>query len=409
MTTTAFAEKQNKERAGRLALADGRVFRGCAFGATGRGLAVPAEVVFNTAMSGYQESLTDPSYSGQILVQTTPMIGNTGVNGEDVESDRVHVSGLVVHELTRLPSNFRSTASLDEYLRDEGILGLSGIDTRALTRRIRSVGAIMGVLTDDAGISDAELVARAQQAPAMAGANLVPGVTKKESRVWDEGLGDWRWSAKPAQDGDGGRPVVVVLDCGAKNNILRHLSERGLEIRVLPFDTPADEIEADFRAGVYSGLFLSNGPGDPAAVEVTVETIRRVLALGFEIPVFGICLGHQLLAQAIGAKTYKLPFGHRGANQPVLDTQTGEVSITSQNHGFAVDRDSLEAAGGEVTKVHLNDQTVAGLRILGRPVFSVQYHPEASPGPHDSGRLFDEFAEQIERFVASRRLDGSRQ
>ena len=397
-TTTPVRESSTHSKTnGRLALADGRVYRGTAFGATGGGTVTTAEVVFNTAMTGYQESLTDPSYSGQILVQTAPLIGNTGVNEEDAESGRVHISGLIVHELTSTPSNFRSSGTLDGYLRDAGVLGIAGIDTRALTRRIRTAGAVPGAITDDESISDADLVARAKSAPSMEGANLVPSVARTAAEDWVEGMGDWRWrpgSAKPRITPDQA-PVIAVLDCGAKDNILRNLRERGCTIRVLPHDAPADDLVSRFSDGEFSGLFLSNGPGDPAAVQTTIETIRRVLAIEPPVAVFGICLGHQLLAQAIGAKTYKLPFGHRGANQPVLDTESGVVAITSQNHGFAVDRTSLEAVGGIVTRIHLNDQTVAGFRLAGRPVFSVQYHPEASPGPHDAGDLFDEFASNV--------------
>ena len=359
-----------------------------------------AEVVFNTALTGYQESLTDPSYSGQILVQTTPLIGNTGVNPEDLESAKVHVSGFVVHELARTPSNFRASGDLDVFLREQGVLGIAGIDTRALTRRIREAGAVPGAITDDASVTDAELVERARSAPSMAGANLVPGVSRSEAGDWSEGLGAWRWKAGRSGQASAGAngsdaPVIAVLDCGAKSNILRNLRERGLGIRVLPHDVSADEVVAGLRDGTYAGLFLSNGPGDPSAVTGTVEIVRRVLAMEERVPVFGICLGHQLLAQAIGATTYKLPFGHRGANQPVLNTDSGTVEITSQNHGFAVERESLEAAGGVVTRVHLNDGTVAGFRLGDRPVFSVQYHPEASPGPHDAGELFDEFARRV--------------
>lgn len=379
---------------GRLALSDGLVFRGRAFGATGRGLCVTAEVVFNTAMTGYQESLTDPSYSGQILVQTAPLIGNTGVNEEDRESERVHIAGLVVHELARRSSNFRATGTLSDYLASFGVLGLEGIDTRALTRHIRERGAVPGVITDDESISDGELVERARSASSMEGANLVPGVGRSKPGTWDESLGSWRWAGSgSARAGMG--PAVAVLDCGAKCNILRHLAQRGCRLKVLPHDTPGEALAGMVERGEADAVFISNGPGDPAAVEATIRTLGELVKSERRIPMFGICLGHQLLARAIGARTYKLPFGHRGANQPVLEVESGTVSITSQNHGFAVERSSLEAAGGEVTHIHLNDGTVAGFRVRGRPVFSVQYHPEASPGPHDAGGLFDRFVGSI--------------
>jgi len=374
----------------RLALANGALFRGDAFGAAGEGLLVQAEVVFNTALTGYQESLTDPSYAGQILVQTTPLIGNTGVNEEDVESDRVRVSGFVVHELTRRHSNFRATGDLSSYLRAHGVLGLSGIDTRALTRNLRSMGVVPGVLTDRDDIADAELVRRAQAAPSMQGCELVSNVSG-QIEAWDENLGAWA----PPYEGtvpEEGRPLrVLAIDCGAKRNILRHLRQRGCEVKLVPWDTPAGELKAAFERGEADGLFISNGPGDPAAVDRTVDALREIIAGEDCPPTFGICLGHQLLARASGAETFKLPFGHRGTNQPVRDDETGVVSITSHNHGFAVLPESLLSAGGEVTHTHLNDHTVAGFRMRGRPVFAVQYHPEASPGPHDAASLFDRF------------------
>jgi carbamoyl-phosphate synthase small subunit len=381
--------------AGRLALADGSVFHGQAFGAVGRSIVSQAEVVFNTAMCGYQESLTDPSYTGQILVQTFPLIGNTGVNSEDVESKKVQVSGFVVRELTRVYSNYRATASLSDYLDANGVLGLAGIDTRALTKRLRTEGSMSGVLTDRTDLTDEQLVKMAKTAPSMAGQNLVPRVGCSSASTWSETLGDWKPAA--VKEGEPRRFRVLTLDCGAKANILRNLAERGCDVTVVPHTTPAAEIIRRFDEGEIDGLFISNGPGDPAAVEQTIATLRGVInKQGEPIPTFGICLGHQLLALAAGAKTYKLKFGHRGINQPVLNADSGRVEITSQNHGFAVDTKSLAAVGGRPTHVHLNDQTLAGFAMNNRPVFAVQYHPEASPGPHDAGYLFDRFVEAMQ-------------
>ncbi len=379
----------------RLALATGEVFTGKGFGAVGRGVVANAEVVFNTATSGYQESLTDPSYTGQILVQTFPLIGNTGTNPEDVESQKVQVSGLVVRELARRHSNYRADASLSEYLARSGVLGIEGVDTRALTTILRSRGSTQGVLTDRPregadGLSDARLVELGRNAPSMAGQNLVPMVGCSSRQTWTETLGDW--SPGPAKV-PGRRFKVLALDCGAKRNILRNLSDRGCDVVVVPHDTPASVILEQYEKKEIDGLFISNGPGDPAAVNATIATLKGVLAQPSDRvpPTFGICLGHQLLALAIGAKTYKLKFGHRGINQPVLNQASGKVEITSQNHGFAVDPASLASAGGVATHVHLNDGTLAGFRLRSAPVFCVQYHPEASPGPHDAGYLFDDF------------------
>jgi carbamoyl-phosphate synthase small subunit len=382
-------------RPARLALADGSVYHGQAFGATG--VTSVGEVVFNTAMCGYQESLTDPSYCGQILVQTFPLIGNYGVTAEDAESARVQVAGFVVDELARRHSNYRAVADLPTYLARHGVLGISGVDTRAITRRLRTAGTMQGVLTDRAEPGDADLVRMAREAPSMVGQNLVPRVGCASGRTWTETLGDWRTHiGGPARKPS--RPLrVLTLDCGAKANILRNLTSRGCEVKIVPHDTPASEILRMYDSGEIDGLFISNGPGDPAAVEATVRTLRDVLSReGDRVPpTFGICLGHQLLALAIGARTYKLKFGHRGANQPVLNTARGKVEITSQNHGFAVDTESLHRVGGEPTHVHLNDGTLAGFRLRGKPVFCVQYHPEASPGPHDASYLFDEFVESM--------------
>lgn len=388
---------------GRLALTDGSVYTGTAFGAVGRGIVSTAEVVFNTAMSGYQESLTDPSYTGQILVQTFPLIGNTGSNPEDVESRKVQVSGFVVRELANLHSNFRANQTLSDYLADAGVLGLEGIDTRALTRTLRTGGSTSGVITDRADLSDEQLVEIARKAPSMAGQNLVPRVGCTSNQSFAEVLGEWKPAAYPS---GAGRALyrVLTLDCGAKSNILRNLTERGCEVTVVPHDTPAATILNMYEKGEIDGLFISNGPGDPAAVDATIGTLKTIIAQDGSkvIPTFGICLGHQLLGLALGGKTYKLKFGHRGINHPILNTATGCVEITSQNHGFAVDPESIKAGGGQPTHVHLNDGTCAGLRVKDKPIFSVQYHPEASPGPHDSGYLFDEFVASMKERQARR-------
>lgn len=388
------------QRSGRLALEDGSVFHGQAFGATGRQIAQAAEVVFNTAMSGYQEALTDPSYWGQILVMTAPMIGNTGVNEEDVESVKVQASGFVVRELSRVVSNFRSTTDLSTYLARNGVLGLAGVDTRAMTRRLRVRGVMRGVITDIpvSELSDAQLVAAATHAGDMAGANLVPKVGCNSAQKWMETLGDWSPTAETGGSKNK-RFRVLALDCGAKRNILRNLADRNCDVEVVPHDISAADIKKKFDSGAADGLFISNGPGDPAAVEVTIKNLREALHSTDRhgpIPTFGICLGHQLLSLALGARTYKLKFGHRGLNQPVLNLLSGRVEITSQNHGFAVDPESLKSVGGEVTHINLNDQTVAGFRTTDRPIFAVQHHPEASPGPHDASYLFDAFVTMMD-------------
>ena len=376
----------------RLALADGSVFTGTAFGATGRGIVAQAEVVFNTATSGYQESLTDPSYTGQIIVQTFPLIGNTGTNPEDVESGKVQVSGLVVRELARRHSNFRADDDLSAYLARYGVLGIAGVDTRAITKKLRTTGSLSGVLTDRADLSADQLVQMARSAPSMAGQNLVPLVGCSTKASWTDDMGEWKPAASPSHVSGKPKFRVAALDCGAKSNILRNLTERGCEVVLVPHDTSAGALRDQHASGQIDGVFISNGPGDPAAVDKTIATLRALMDAKLPaIPMFGICLGHQLLALAAGAQTYKLKFGHRGINHPILNTESGRVEITSQNHGFAVEPKSLEAAGGILTHRHLNDGTVAGFRLKGKPVFSVQYHPEASPGPHDAGYLFDQF------------------
>src|SRR5687767_914416 len=365
----------------KLALADGTVFTGRGFGHAGT---TEGEVVFNTSMTGYQEILTDPSYKGQIVTMTYPLIGNYGINRQDVESKRPHVAGFVIKQLPPLYSNYRADTSLDAYLKQNNIVGIEGIDTRALVRKLRIKGAMNGVLSTEI-LDDAKLIDRAKNVPDMSGADWVKAVKPDEGYDWDEDQGVWK-HAGGVERGDGLH--VVALDCGAKSNILRHLAERGVKVTVLPPDTTADEI----LKHKPDGLFISNGPGDPAVLDYAVKPIQDVLE---KLPTFGICLGHQLLGRAIGASTYKLKFGHRGGNQPVKNLDTGRVEITSQNHGFAVDRDSLERQGGVVTHVNLNDGTVEGFRHAKLPVFSVQYHPEASPGPHDAAYLFDAFVEMI--------------
>jgi carbamoyl-phosphate synthase small subunit len=370
----------------KLALEDGSVFSGESFGAPGE---VDGEVVFNTSMTGYQEILTDPSYRGQIVVMTYPEIGNYGVNEEDVESSRPHLAGFVVRENSRVASNFRAKGSLEDYLRKYGVVGMAGIDTRRLVRIIRNRGAMKGILST-IELNDNRLVEKAKASPGLVGRDLVREVVPKNAVQWDENLSPWASLALPQSDRTNAPPAdrplhVVALDFGMKWNIPRHLHERGCRVTILPGTATVDEV----LALNPDGVFLSNGPGDPEPLYYAIETIRNLLG---KKPVFGICLGHQLLGLASGAKTYKLKFGHRGANQPVLNLQNGKVEITSQNHGFSVDEESMPE-DVEVTHRNLNDDTVAGLRHLTYPAFSVQYHPEASAGPHDSHYLFDQFCE----------------
>jgi carbamoyl-phosphate synthase small subunit len=391
----------------KLALEDGTVFTGKSFGAEGTRA---GEVVFNTAHTGYQEVFTDPSYCGQIVTMTFPLIGNYGVNPEDFESGKPHLSGFVVKEVAERPSNYRATAALSDFLKQLGVVGLEGVDTRAITRRIREHGALRGVISTEIA-SDLELVRMAAAAPSMAGANLVERVAPAEIGEWSEPLWGERTFKVQNLKGRGGMeddgttagqpspvctlrstpvtsPHIVAIDCGIKHNILRHLAEAGARVTIAPAGATAEEI----LALKPDGLVVGNGPGDPAAVSGTIESLRKLLG---KLPVMGVCLGHQMLALALGAKTYKLRFGHHGANVPVLNIPAGHVEITSQNHGFAVDAASLERVGGTVTHVNLNDQSLEGFVHEDLQAMAVQFHPEASPGPHDSSYLFRRFVETV--------------
>lgn len=364
----------------KLALEDGTVFTGRAFGADGERF---GEVVFNTSMTGYQEVLTDPSYKGQIVTMTYPLIGNYGISPEDVESRRPQVEGFIVRELARAPSNFRSRNNLDDYLRHNGVLGLEGIDTRALVRRLRVRGAMTGVLSSR-DLDDRSLVQKARSSPNIVGRDLVREVVPKEAMAWTAGFESPLVTYLPHRE-----PVkhVVALDYGMKWNIPRCLVQVGCKVTVLPGTATATQV----LDCAPDGIFLSNGPGDPEPLTYAIDTIR---GLAGKKPIFGICLGHQLLGLALGGQTFKLKFGHRGANQPVLNQKTQRVEITTQNHGFAVRTDTLPA-DLEATHVNLNDGTLEGMRHRRWPIFSVQYHPEASAGPHDSGYLFEEFVQMM--------------
>lgn len=364
-------QQNSRHRPAILVLEDGTAFSGISFGAEGERL---GEVVFNTAMAGYQEITTDPSYSGQIVVMTYPLIGNYGANPEDVESRRPWLEGFAVREISPVHSNWRSTGGFGDFLDRHGIVGISGIDTRALTRHIRSRGAMRGVISTE-DLDPASLVEKALASPGLVGRDLVREVTC-EGRYEPDLPGENLFR-------------VAVVDCGVKISILRCLAEIGADLTVFPASASADEI----MASAPDGIFLSNGPGDPEAVPYVIKTVGELLG---ERPLFGICLGHQMLSLALGGKSYKLKFGHRGGNHPVRDERTGRIAITVQNHGFCIDMDSLDPGVAELTHVNLYDKTLEGIRHRHLPAFSVQYHPEASPGPQDARYLFEEFRDLIE-------------
>lgn len=366
-----------------LVLSDGTTYSGFSFGATGTTF---GEVVFNTGMTGYQEVLTDPSYRGQIVTFTYPELGNTGVNAEDEESDAPHVKGAIARNICERPSNWRSAQSLPDYLKQHNIIGIYGIDTRSLTRKLRSIGAMNGAISTEI-LDPAELLEQVQDAPSMVGLNLVKEVTTSEVYEWSEATTP-EWEFSPTAASDASKPLTVVaIDFGIKRNILRRLASYGCRVVVVPADTPAEEILKHNP----DGIFLSNGPGDPAANTEGIQTTKALLEA--QKPVFGICMGHQILGLSLGAETFKLKFGHRGLNQPAGLKQ--KIEITSQNHGFAISAESLPDAAVEVTHLNLNDRTIAGLRHKTLPMFSVQYHPEASPGPHDADYLFEEFVKAM--------------
>ena len=372
-------ERKNKYLKAKLALANGTVFTGESFGATGESA---GEVVFNTSMIGYQEILTDPSYCGQIVTMTYPHIGNYGINPEDVESSKPQVAGFVVREYSKFYSNFRATESLGDYLERNNVIGIESIDTRKLTRIIREVGA-MNAIISTADLDDGSLVKKAREFPSMSGLDLAKVVTVRSPYSFSvNGKSGYKFK-------------VVAYDYGIKTNILRKLHERGCDVTVVPASYPAEEV----LALNPHGIFLSNGPGDPSAVSYAIDNIKKLIG---KKPIFGICLGHQILALAAGAKTFKMKFGHRGANHPVKNLLSETVEVTSHNHGFAVDPDTLPGQY-EVTHIDLNDNILEGFRHKSLPVFCVQYHPEASPGPHDSDYLFDDFTNMMESFMGQSR------
>tara|TARA_R110000850_G_scaffold51455_7_gene124955 strand:- start:1391 stop:2578 length:1188 start_codon:yes stop_codon:yes gene_type:complete len=384
-----------------LALEDGTVFEGISFGAA---VTQSGEICFNTSMTGYQEILTDPSYRGQMVTMTCPLIGNYGVSEVDAESSAVHVRGLVIEELCDIPSNWRSQQSLHDYLVEANVPGIEGIDTRALTKRLRVAGSMRATLCTDGSLDGDGAVAAAKNADPMAGSDFVKEVTTPDSYQWDpESKLSREWTlVNPTNgekleelDGQMYRPLIdpkyriVAYDFGIKHNILRSLRQKGFEVEVVNSRTPASEV----LARNPDGVFLSNGPGDPAALDYIHGEVKQIID---KKPVFGICLGHQVLAHAFGGSTFKLKFGHRGGNHPVKDLRSGKIAITSQNHGFAADGDALPSHI-EVTHINLNDDTVEGMRHRDYPVFSVQYHPEAAPGPNDASYFFEEFANLIDQ------------
>lgn len=368
-----------------LALEDGLVFEGEGFGAEGE---ISGEVVFNTSLAGYQEILTDPSYKGQIVTMTYPLIGNYGVNVDDEESMKPWVEGFIIKELSPVVSNFRAAMSLDQYLKKHNKIGIQGIDTRKLVKHLRDHGAKKGVLST-VDRDSKNLVNKAKAAPNMEGADLVKEVTCKKPYEFSEKLlGGYEWGTPESRE----RFPIVAVDAGIKFNILRKLNQHGFHVRVVPADTSAKAI-LEMKP---KGVFLSNGPGDPAAVTYLVETVKNLIG---KVPIFGICLGHQILGLALGGTTSKLKFGHRGGNHPVMDMSTRKIEITSQNHGFVVDIESLPKDQVELTHMNLNDKTLEGLRHTKHPLFSVQYHPENSPGPHDSDYLFGRFYEMVATYA----------
>lgn len=363
----------NKGKKAKIALEDGRVFQGFSFGVDGQR---SGEIVFNTSLTGYQEILTDPSYKGQIVTMTYPLIGNYGINQEDMETRHPVPEGFIVKECSRIASNWRSLKTLGEYFKENNILGIEGIDTRALTRHIRVHGAMKAIISTE-DLNDKTLIKKAKSSPDISGRDLVKHVTCSKINEWNKD----------------GKYAVVVIDCGVKFNILRLLVHHKCRVIIVPAKTPSEDI----LSMNPDGVLISNGPGDPSAIYYVIATVKKLIG---KIPIFGICLGHQIIGLALGGKTYKLRFGHHGANHPVKDIRTGKVAITVQNHGFCVDIDSLDRKDIELTHMNLNDNTLEGMKHKKLNIFSVQFHPEASPGPHDAQYLFREFIERIKELHA---------